>query len=148
MKYWENKGKFQKELNELTEQLIPPAGECATHGGEILRAAIRLYYDAFNNGFCNNTSGAINFLNLYLNKQFIDESALNHALNKIEPCTNTGGYSNVTDDIENSLDTILDYAVRFNLEFPELAQSKNINDMFDFQDDDFYEDDYEDEEYE
>lgn len=52
MKYWTEQGKYQAEADQL-QTLLPPAGACATHKGEIWRAATKIYYDYFNNGFGN-----------------------------------------------------------------------------------------------
>jgi len=44
------------------EPLMPPSGAADTLEGELYRAAIRLVYDCYNNGFCNDNSGALEFL--------------------------------------------------------------------------------------
>jgi hypothetical protein len=54
------------EYNELFAKLVPAEGKCETLEGEILRAASRISYDYTNNGFGNNWSGALNFLDRYL----------------------------------------------------------------------------------
>ena len=48
------------------EKRVPPSGGCATLKGEIMRAAGRIHYDYYNNGFGNNWSGALNFLEAHL----------------------------------------------------------------------------------
>lgn len=52
-KYWQNKGKFQTQLEQLREKLVPNEGKCKTMHGELLRAISSLYYDVYNNGYCN-----------------------------------------------------------------------------------------------
>ena len=60
--YWNDKGLHPDLYNSLREKLIPPVGPCKTFEGEYLRAISALYYDGYNNGFCNNLSGPYNFL--------------------------------------------------------------------------------------
>jgi hypothetical protein len=62
MKYWNNTGKYQEQYNNLKTGLLPPYGKAKTVEGELLRAASNLYYDYYNNGFCNNCSGEVNYL--------------------------------------------------------------------------------------
>lgn len=52
MTYWESKGKFQKEYEQLQPQ-IPVAGESDIPHIELLRCAVNIYYDVYNNGGCN-----------------------------------------------------------------------------------------------
>lgn len=51
--YWENKGVYQKELDEYSDKLIPLRGKAKTEAGELLRCATAIYHDAYNN-FCGN----------------------------------------------------------------------------------------------
>jgi hypothetical protein len=60
--YWNNKGKYQEQYDNAKFHLLPAYGKAPTIEGEILRAASNLYYDYFNNGFCNNCSGEVNYL--------------------------------------------------------------------------------------
>lgn len=50
--YWNNKGVYQTELDELNKQ-IPVRGAADTLNGELVRAINRLYYDYCNNGNSN-----------------------------------------------------------------------------------------------
>ena len=63
--YWNNRGMFAKEYEQLNILLVPAMGKCATIEGELLRAASKIYYDYYNNGFGNNWSGAFNYLHNY-----------------------------------------------------------------------------------
>lgn len=56
MRYWQGEGKYQKELEELTNKLIPQSGEAETSHGELLRLYNRFAYDVYNNGLCNTDS--------------------------------------------------------------------------------------------
>jgi hypothetical protein len=55
--YWNDKGAFQAEYNELYEKHVPRSGSCSTLNGELIRAASRLSYEYYNNGNCNSKSG-------------------------------------------------------------------------------------------
>ena len=147
-KYWNNQGTFQSEFDALTQELMPAMGEAESLAGELVRAANRLYYDAFNNGFCNNTSGAVNFLYTYLVPFYKDDRDLKEALDLIAPKTNTGGYSSTGAMTGAALDTIVDKVAQLIINQPELKVQPNPCDLFDLQDDDYYEpeDDYEEEE--
>jgi len=59
--YWDLQGRYQEEYSSRLDAL-PQYGEGATKASEIFRAATKLYYDFWNNGMVNNTSGAVNFL--------------------------------------------------------------------------------------
>ncbi len=50
----------------LWDRLVPDEGKCETLEGELLRAIGRIYHDYLNNGFGNNWSGALNFLDTHL----------------------------------------------------------------------------------
>jgi len=145
-KYWNNAGTYQTELDAMSTTLVPHSGACDTLGGEVLRGAMKLYYDAFNNGFLNNTSGAAIFLNLCLLPNFKNEDykELKDSLDLIIPLTNTDSYSTITKYVELALDTIVDYAVRFNIEYTKIATLPSDSEIFDHQEDDFYEDEDED----
>jgi hypothetical protein len=49
-------------IEELFERFVPPSGKCDTLNGEMVRAIGRIRYDYLNNGFGNNWTGALNFL--------------------------------------------------------------------------------------
>lgn len=148
-KYWNDQGLYQLEYNELVSTLMESSGPSKTVGGEVIRAATKLYYDAYNNGFCNNTSGAMNYIKTYLLPHFRSRQRLilKDSIALVEPCTNCCGYGKLNTYVEMSLDSIIDYAVVFNRDNPEQANVKNLGDMYDLQDDDFEDDeeDFEDE---
>jgi hypothetical protein len=53
LNYWNENGKFQKELDKLYKELVPSTGRAKSLRGEVLRAANELYYERFNNGNIN-----------------------------------------------------------------------------------------------
>lgn len=48
--YWNDKGKYQKEMVELRDKLFPALGENETYHGEVLRCISNIYHDVYNNG--------------------------------------------------------------------------------------------------
>lgn len=144
-KYWNSIGRYQEDFDRMTDEMMPVSGPCETLGGELVRSANRLYYDAFNNGFCNNTSGAINYIKQYLVPYFVQDKELAEAIAIIEPKTNSGGYGRVDEATGQALDKIVDSVVEFNKLLPGVATIPLPCEMFDLQDDDCYEE--EEEEY-
>lgn len=59
--YWSKQGKHQKEY-DATCKFIPLKGASFYKKGEIVRAASRIYYDLFNNGFGNDWSSFAAYL--------------------------------------------------------------------------------------
>lgn len=135
--YWNWAGAYPS-LQEKYEGLVPGYGKSDTLFGEMLRAGERLYYDFYNNGLLNNTSGAVNFL-----MSTFERLKVKHypqpALMKIYEECNAGGYTDV--DLKEELEEILNYLYVF---FDNHQNSANEESMFDYQDEDFYEaeDDY------
>lgn len=142
--YWNDNGAYQSLYDAYYERLVPSSGNAGTVLGEMLRATSRIYYDYYNNGMCNNTSGAVNFLydcfNNISNSGNFPELliALNHVYNEC----NTGSYTSV--DLKAELETIVNFVVVFthnHLDDKVYNEPSDVN-MFDFQDDDYDDDDY------
>jgi hypothetical protein len=112
----------------------------------MIRAVNKLYYDAFNNGFCNNTSGAANFLDRYA-KPLISNIKFNLALSLIESKTNTGGYSTVDKSTMTALDLLVDSVYELITAQPQLKSTANPCDMYELQETTYYEE-YDEEEEE
>lgn len=51
--YWAKTGKYQKEYEEMYDELVPNEGPAETVKGELIRAVSRLYYEEYNNGNTN-----------------------------------------------------------------------------------------------
>ena len=51
--YWNNKGKYSKEFDQLWKELVPSDGEAESKKGELVRCLGRLHYEYYNNGNCN-----------------------------------------------------------------------------------------------
>jgi hypothetical protein len=131
--YWNNKGTYQSEYEVLDKKLVPAAGPAETLGGEILRASGRLYYDAYNNGFLNNTSGALNFLRQEWASKFpvdITEEVFNLLATKV----NTGDYSDLCEKTEEALEQLADATIKWILDNPEESRNPSPCDLFSYQD--------------
>ena len=126
--YWDNKGKFQSEYDELLK-LMPNSGKCATQAGEMIRAVSRLGYDFYNNGMGNNTSGAANYLKA---RGAIDEAT--HSI--IYPYTTgrvyQGSYNG--DALQRAIERAVDMTVEMIVLNPQLTSTTNTEDMFEYQD--------------
>lgn len=143
-KYWDGNGKYQAKQDELYDRLVPAVGKSHCMAGELLRAANRVYYDAYNNGFGNNTSGAAKFLQANLLPAFPDDLELKQACKLIYGYSNTGTCVDVDEKCDAALDLIVDRVVEAIRANPQLLELETI-DLFDLQDDDIeLEDDEED----
>lgn len=134
MKYWNKTGEYQDKWDELFQDHVPPMGPSKTLGGEAIRACGKIYYDAYNNGFCNNTSNAINFLKEYthmVNIKFDDVYAELH-----EPCVRDDGYTRICPQISEMLDSMIDRIVEHTIKNPAVLE---IDSKVDMLDDEYYE---------
>lgn len=64
--FHENNHLLTPRYDQLYAELVPSSGPCETLEGELLRAVSRIAHDYTNNGFGNNWSGALNFLDEHL----------------------------------------------------------------------------------
>lgn len=63
MNFWDETHPLTEANTRLFNELVPSSGKCDTLQGECLRAASKISYDWYNNGWgCNNWSGAVVFL--------------------------------------------------------------------------------------
>jgi len=131
------------DIETLFDQLVPSEGKCDTLAGEMVRAACRLRYDFYNNGMCNNTSGALNFLRHHsvIDKQLADY---------VRPYTTGRLYDGVYegDFFQVAIDTISEMTEKFVSLNPQTMTIDNIENMFDYSDEDYEEewmDEYEEE---
>jgi hypothetical protein len=134
--YWNNNGIFQKEYDFLSK-LIPDNRTDGTFDLDMIHAVSRIYYDLYNNGGCNNTSGAVNFL-IHASQKF--DLNLNDELNAIKYAAPFCAYNE--DDYEADVESLADKVIKFVfdklIEFYKQSDSDTI-DLFDFADpDQFY----------
>lgn len=62
MGFWNQDHPLSKDLSRLWDQYVPAAGATAYVETELLRAANRLIYDWYNNGWMNNKTAELEFL--------------------------------------------------------------------------------------
>jgi hypothetical protein len=107
--YWNGNGKYQEQYDSLS-RLVPAKGFASTVEGEMLRAASRLYYDYYNNGFCNNTSYAYRFL---LEKSESLGLGIEDDLGEIRNESYSLGYTerNLEVELENIVNGVLKYII-------------------------------------
>ena len=119
--YWDNQGKFQEQYNQLLDAL-PHYGKGSTKASEIFRAATKLYYDFYNNGMVNNTSGAANYL--LFTGVFTSANDYDYAL--INPYT-TGARILVKEevDVRLAMERMMDRTITFIFANAELSGLKN-----------------------
>jgi hypothetical protein len=134
MRYWNCEGKYQEQIDEMVDFYVPSSGKCGVIGGELLRAAIRLHYDGYNNGWCNNTSGAWHFLNKFGN------DSIRESIKCLEGCTNTGDYYffDEGDEVDLALDNLFDVLYEYLDANPSLLSQETDESIFDYQDDTVY----------
>lgn len=64
--FWNHDHPRYAEAAAAQEQLVPSSGPAGTVEGELLRAVAQITHDFYNNGFGNNWSGALAYLDAYL----------------------------------------------------------------------------------
>lgn len=125
--YWNQKGKYQKQYDQWADELMPASGACETVAGEMIRAVSKLGYDFYNNGMCNNTTAALNFL---LDKDVIDV----YTYKAIKPYAGRMSYKGKYDGdlIQIAIESMVDKTIEKILANPELLTEKNSEDMLDY----------------
>ncbi len=115
MTYWNNDGKYPL-LVKLCEDMLPAKGPTGYVEIEAFRAAVRIYYDLYNNGFGNNWTGAFNYL------KSLHIVGLEQDLAVVEPYKFGEVYGKLTgpDDelavaAENIMDKVLIYVMQAHL---------------------------------
>jgi len=82
-RYWDNKGAYENEAKELAK-LVPPSGPSKSLRGEIFRAAMKVYYDYYNNGFGNSWPEAAQFLMSHVDlSSNVTQMLLDHAMGNL-----------------------------------------------------------------
>jgi len=77
---WGCPNELRAQYDKLSDELIPDMGKCETVNGELLRAANKICWDYFNNGWgCNNWSGAV----IYLFRRLCLDQAVCDALSHV-----------------------------------------------------------------
>lgn len=112
MKYWNKNGKHQNLHDELHEKLVPQEGKAATVAGEMLRVLDNVYYDVYNNGGCNLSSGRQDDLRKleYFARDFRHRKTLFSTLRNLEEHYDDGNSDPVKDKtFQSHLDLLVDF---------------------------------------
>lgn len=133
--YWNNNGKHQADYELLANTIVPPSGNAGTYEGEMLRATTRLYYDYYNNGMANNTSGAVKFL-IEANDKF--NLGIDHELELVSYECNTTYYTEAP--LAEPLETIANAVIEYVLSKDGKYTVSDVN-LFDYADEDATDDD-------
>lgn len=136
--FWDNDHPLASQAQELYAKLVPDVGNCPTLQGELLRAANKIAYDWYNNGWgCNNWSGAVAFIRALFGKlpnqpPEQKQARLLRALSEADQYSTGASTDFLTDasaiDIVTDIEEIIVQAI---LDNPEPIV--NTCDMYDFQ---------------
>lgn len=143
--FWNNNHPLQSLYNELYDSLVPSHGSAETLAGEVIRAATKLYYDYYNNGLCNNVTGAVDFLNKHIDiidydyvwsvvtiNEFFDGNKFEDVLEKI--VENAVEFASKEENQIPNNDNLFNYGLTEN-EFYELREEDEEDDEDDYYDD-------------
>lgn len=115
-RYWDNDGPLEKEAAELGSE-VGPSGPADTYRGEIFRAAQKIYYDYYNNGFGNDWRAPAMFL---MNHVDITPGVEDMFIQCAHYNMHNDRYKK---DIEDMLTQVIQQAIK-------LPKSKNTEDMW------------------
>lgn len=133
--FWDRTHPLSADNERLFEQLVPACGHCDTLQGECLRAAAKIGYDWYNNGWgCNNWSGAVVFLrrNALVLAANRSEQERTEFLKALDFCSNYSHGERVTctdNKAEHNVTVIAAFATQCCLDHPEPIA--NTTDMLD-----------------
>lgn len=126
--YWGDTGKYSKEWDALYDKLVKPSGKSTTIAGEAMRAASKLCYECYNNGWGNNVSGAYFYLRSFFDKYEVDFEEFSY----FEDPSFDGRFQdeekegNLIDQMVENVYTIITKT------YPSLQTTKNSKDMWDY----------------
>lgn len=137
MNFWDHTHSLAAEYDRLSDTLVPGSGKCDTMQGELIRAASRIGYDWYNNGWgCNNWSGSVVFLGRFADdfaqkRTDAEKAAFKKALKGVHDYSH-GEPVDISDEKADELvTTVVAYVVQNLVDNP--APVANTRDMFDFQ---------------
>jgi len=139
--FWDNTHPLAEANEALFNQLVPFDGNCPTLQGELLRAATKINYDWYNNGWgCNNWSGAVVFLKKFFRDLPVQpdinvQTNLLGALSYAEEYSHGEPAPSNEDRADEVVTNILAIVVQSILDNPEPIA--NTRDMYDFSERDY-----------
>jgi hypothetical protein len=112
--YWNNKGKYQKEYEDISRDFIPASGSCDLMAAELIRCLTDIYHDVYNNGAFNLDTDyfkyELGFVTVNLPADFRD--AWDHIV-KMVTAEGFYGSKGLSDKDAKTLDEIIDQAVLY-----------------------------------
>ena len=105
--YWFNNGRYQEELDGLNNDSLIQLTDPECFEKSLLNALSNIYYDYYNNGMCNNTSGSIRFIMKFNDLLKIPSDYLI----TVYKVSNTGHYTDI--DLELQLEYIADSIIEY-----------------------------------
>ena len=107
--FWDKTHSLSNEFDRIWDKYVPVSGNTAYIETECLRAAARIVYDYYNNGFCNNKSREFQYLERYTN-----DAEMHKALNAVEPYVTCGGSIPSFDDQDfcNKINHLVAYCIQ------------------------------------
>lgn len=132
--YYNHKNGTHQNVLERIWNNVPRSGAAPFVSGEMVRAAVRLSHELYNNGMSNNVSGALNYLNakgVFEGKEslyrIIHEHALGRAFNRrIDSSTP------IAIAVEETMDLVLEMIINN----PEMDSLSNNDDMLNYAEED------------
>jgi len=140
-RYWDNKGAYENEAKELGK-LVPSSGPSKSLRGEIFRAAMKVYYDYYNNGFGNSWPEAAQFLMSHVDlSSNVTQMLLDHAMGNLG--------NGVSGAVEEMMNTTIEqiYTMTDSANTTDMWETHYDESMFEPEhSDDGYDEEWEDEE--
>lgn len=131
---------YEARIEELFDKYVPSMGKSDILAGELIRAVCKLRYEMYNNGFGNNVSGALNFLDANVPGLTPEFKAL---YDNARGIIYFGDYSNICPKVK-AMNSLMTKVVEFINEHPETETTPNEVDMYELEDEPYEE---EEEEY-
>lgn len=114
--FWNGNHPKSENLAKMVKKYIPLSGPTESIPAECFRAANRILYEYYNNGFCNNKSPEWN----YLNNLFKGSDKFEDALDEIRDYICGGLYNKIdykSEILNNALNTIMEETLDSLIEF-------------------------------
>lgn len=133
--FWGGNHPLKETYRALSVQLVPDYGRSDTVQGELIRAATRINYDWFNNGWgCNNWSGAVLFIKQYASELPVklakeDLVLLHNSLNECHGQSHGEPMHMDADYTSDLCTTVMELVLKLVISNPEPVS--NTVDMFD-----------------
>jgi hypothetical protein len=139
--FWDRTHPLSEAYETFTNALVPAMGSCSSLQGELLRAASRIGYDWYNNGWgCNNWSGAVNMIGKHFHQLPVQPSEdiidnFDRSLNWVKDFSHGEPAPSNDAIVEEHVTRLTEVVVQALIDNPEFIP--NDIDMFKYQEDDY-----------